>query len=212
MMGGASDLASIIDTFYDNSLDNIGNHDSFVWYGPRWACAATAPSRGFKTWITEGGIRCPCLVRYPPLTAQGGMTHAFTTVMDILPTVLELATVPPVGDTFCGRQVAPVRGKSWVRHLSQLEDAVHDDNETFTGWELFGARAIRRGAWKAVWQPEPRGKDDWELYNVEDDPGETDDRSSFEHEILRQLISDWEQYFAETGMFDFSVKFGVTSG
>jgi arylsulfatase A-like enzyme len=35
------DLIRVIDTFYDNSLDNVGNHNSFVWYGPRWAQAAT---------------------------------------------------------------------------------------------------------------------------------------------------------------------------
>ena len=41
-MGGSRTMGS---KYYDNSL--------------------TAPSRGFKCWITEGGIRCPCLVRYP---------------------------------------------------------------------------------------------------------------------------------------------------
>jgi hypothetical protein len=31
--------------YYDNSYGNLGNGDSFIWYGPRWAQAATAPSR-----------------------------------------------------------------------------------------------------------------------------------------------------------------------
>jgi arylsulfatase len=31
---------------------------------------------------------------------------------------------------------------------------VHDEN-TVTGWELFGRRAIRQGQWKAVWIPAP---------------------------------------------------------
>ncbi|RGP58521.1 arylsulfatase [Fusarium sporotrichioides] len=34
--------------YYDNSLENIGRRDSFVWYGTRWAQAATAPSRLYK--------------------------------------------------------------------------------------------------------------------------------------------------------------------
>lgn len=39
------DVLAHIDKYYDNSLDNIGRGNSFVWYGCRWAQAATAPSR-----------------------------------------------------------------------------------------------------------------------------------------------------------------------
>lgn len=39
--------------YYDNSYENIGEHNSFVWYGPRWAQAATAPSRLYKAYTTE---------------------------------------------------------------------------------------------------------------------------------------------------------------
>lgn len=46
VMGSETSAADIINTYYDNSLNNIGEQDSFVWYGPRWASAATAPSRG----------------------------------------------------------------------------------------------------------------------------------------------------------------------
>jgi arylsulfatase A-like enzyme len=46
------DLMAVIDRFYNNSYDNIGNHDSFVWYGPRWAQAATAPHRLYKMYST----------------------------------------------------------------------------------------------------------------------------------------------------------------
>ncbi len=33
-MGRAS-LTDVIEKYYDNSVENLGNHDSFVWYGPR---------------------------------------------------------------------------------------------------------------------------------------------------------------------------------
>ena len=42
---------------YDNSVDNLGAASSCIWYGPRWAQAATAPSRLHKAFTTEGGIR-----------------------------------------------------------------------------------------------------------------------------------------------------------
>jgi arylsulfatase A-like enzyme len=51
------DLQRFIRDYYDNSLGNVGRGNSYVWYGPRWAQAATAPSRLYKAFTTEGGIR-----------------------------------------------------------------------------------------------------------------------------------------------------------
>jgi len=156
MMGTVGTVKKIIDMHYDNSLENIGAGNSFVWYGAEWASASMAPSRGFKTWITEGGIRCPCVIRYPPLhdssrTLDGGsITDSFCTVMDILPTVLDLAGVQSPGTQFRDRKVVPVRGATWVPHLEGQQVGFHDEEEEITGWELFGLRAIRKGRWKAV--------------------------------------------------------------
>ena len=217
MLNGATSLGALIDKHYDNALDNIGERDSFTWYGASWACASMAPSRGFKTWITEGGIRCPCLVRYPPLTGAGGggggggHTNAFTTVMDVLPTMLELAgAAHPAPGAYRGREaVVPVRGKSWVDHLAGRADEVHDEATAITGWELFGQRAIRQGKWKAVYMTEPRGREAWELYDMEADPGEVRDLAAREPEVLRRLVQHWNVYYSETGMFDPDVTFHV---
>lgn len=35
------DLNQVIADYYDNSLENIGRGNSYVWYGPRWAQAGT---------------------------------------------------------------------------------------------------------------------------------------------------------------------------
>ena len=106
---------------YNNSLDNIGAHDSFVWYGPRWAQAATAPSRLYKLYTTEGGVRVPCITSYPSISP--GVKHQFGTVMDIAPTLLELAGVKHPAPTFQGRTVTEMRGKSMVGWLKVLHQA-----------------------------------------------------------------------------------------
>lgn len=41
-------VKEVIGKYYDNSYENMGNYNSYVWYGERWAQAATAPSRLFK--------------------------------------------------------------------------------------------------------------------------------------------------------------------
>ncbi|KAH7139587.1 alkaline phosphatase-like protein [Dactylonectria estremocensis] len=186
-------LGELIAACYDNSLENIGRHDSYVWYGSRWACAATAPSRGFKGWSTEGGIRCPCLIRFPPISAAPEtISHSFTTVMDILPTILDLAQVQHPGTSFRGREVVVPRGKSWVNHLSSPREhpTVHEDANHIHGWELFGNRAIRRGNWKAVLLAK-QGGDSWELFNVEEDPAEQHDLVKKRPEILEEMLVHW---------------------
>ncbi|KAJ4253816.1 hypothetical protein NW762_010211 [Fusarium torreyae] len=197
-------LGELITAHYDNSLENIGRHDSYVWYGSRWACAATAPSRGFKGWSTEGGIRCPCLIRFPPMSsAPETISHSFTTVMDILPTILDLARVQHPGTFFRGREVVIPRGKSWVSHLSSPSEhpTVHDDANHIHGWELFGNRAIRRGIWKAVLLAK-QGGSNWELFNVEEDPAEQHDLAKKRPEILEEMLVHWATYVAETGLVE----------
>ena len=98
-------IAAQIEKHCDNSLDNLGRPTSFIWYGPRWAQAATAPSRLHKAFTTEGGIRVVGFVTWPGFARQGEIGTAFATVMDIAPTVLELAGAahPGTGRTGAAR-------------------------------------------------------------------------------------------------------------
>ncbi|KAJ3335486.1 hypothetical protein HDU93_005375 [Gonapodya sp. JEL0774] len=192
-------IKEIISKYYDNSFENIGRKNSYTWYGPRWAQAATAPSRMYKTWITEGGIRTPALVRYPALARKDSITHEFATVMDVLPTVLELAGVPHPGTEFHGRKVHLPRGSSWAPFLQGRSDRIHAE-DAVTGWELFGQRAIRQGDWKAVYIPSSSENTKWQLFNLSDDPGETKDLADVESERLNTLLEHWAKYESETGM------------
>lgn len=58
--------------------------------------------------------------------------------------------------------------------------------------------------------PPPRGSNKWELYNLSRDPGEMHDQAHAQPELLGRLVRHWEQYYAETGMIDLQVGFGVT--
>lgn len=205
-----SPLTRVVAKYYNNSLENMGNKDSFVWYGARWAGAATAPSKGFKTYTFEGGIRCPAVIRYPPLAlaSRGSISHEFATCMDVLPTMLQLAGVEHPHPTFHGREVAAPRGRSWVPYLSEKTDTIHQDGESVMGWELFGRRAIRRGDFKAVFTPAPAGSDEWELYDISKDPGEMRNLAGERPDILQQLLQDWDQYVQETGMYDIKLNLG----
>ena len=114
-----------------------------------------------KGYITQGGIRCPAVVRYPSVFPKGAISHEFTTVMDIYPTVLALAGIKQPPGKFHGRNVVPVRGRSWLEHFKGKSTRVYNET-SFTGWELFGQQAVRQGKWKALFIPPPLGTGEWE--------------------------------------------------
>jgi arylsulfatase A-like enzyme len=192
-------LAAYIRARYDNSLGNIGSATSYYWYGPRWAQAATAPSRLFKAFTTEGGIRVVSFITWSAAARQGEIGTAFSTVMDVAPTLLELARVAHPGTSYHGRTVEPMRGKSLVKYLKRTHNEVHE-SQTATGWELFGRRAIRQGEWKAVFIPKPHGPGRWQLYDLAKDRGETDDLAARHPVMLATLLRLWDSYVEETGV------------
>jgi len=194
-------FARIVEQFCDNSLENAGRPGSYLWYGPRWAQAATAPSRLVKTYTTEGGIRVPAFIHYPPAKRNGAIAELFSTVMDVTPTLLDLAGIRHPGTWYRGREIFEPRGRSLWPWLDGREEHVHAPG-TSTGWELFGRRAIRRDNWKAVYVPGEDGTSRWQLYDLSHDRGEIEDLAGRRPEILAELLELWHDYVRETGVVE----------
>ncbi|KAF9640848.1 putative arylsulfatase protein [Lasiodiplodia theobromae] len=202
-----------LEKYYDNSLENIGRKDSFVWYGTRWAQAATAPSRLHKRFSTEGGCRVPLVLK--PAGGGGGsaasggkVASAFCTVMDIVPTFLELAGLKHPGTEYKGRTIAPVRGASWARFIEKVKassdetvvgETVHPPDYV-VGFEVAGSAGLIRGKWKLTYVPLPKGPQRWELFDLERDPGETEDLKEREPKVFEELLVEWEKYKEEVGV------------
>ena len=190
----------------DNSLENAGRPKSYIWYGPRWAQAATAPSRLVKTYTTEGGIRVPAFIHFPPATEQAGkIATPFATAMDLTPTLLDLAGVRHPGTWYKGREIFDVRGRSFWPWLEGKAEAIHPPG-TSTGWELFGRRAIRRDQWKAVYVPDEHGVSRWQLYDLSSDRGEISDLAEAHPEVLDELLLLWRDYVRDFGVVDEAIS------
>ena len=182
---------------FDLSYETMGRMNSFVYYGPEWASAASGPYRYFKQFVHEGGIRVPGFAVVPPgLTAHlpGATTGAFLHVTDLFPTFLQLAgaEAPTAPD-----KILPI-GNSIVPPLRADVETVHE--EPAAGWEIFGRRAIRRGPWKASWLAPPLGEGHWALYNLDEDPGELTNLSSERPDVLNELLVAWNDYVEENGV------------
>ena len=190
---------------FDNSYENMGRKGSYIDYGPQWAQVSSTPYSFFKGVTSQGGILVPAIIRHPNIEQPGRVSHEVTHVMDIMPTLLDLAGIKPPAGTFKGRDVASLQGVSMLPVLkggSMPERAI--------GWELFGRKALRKGDWKIVNMTAPYGNDDWQLYNLAVDPTEANDLASSEKEKLVELLGDWNEYVDRNNVLsgDFNIRYG----
>ena len=208
LVNGWDGLAEWVEACCDNSYENMGKADSYIWYGPNWARAGSAPSRMFKGFTAEGGIRVPAFVHFPQLPQPGVKNSQFLTVMDVMPTFLELAGTSHPGSTYRGRHTVPMQGASMLPMLNGEKTATHDPGYVM-GWELFGRRAIRQDNWKILWEPGnkffepwPAGieADKWQLFDLTEDPAELVDLSIQYPDKLREMIKLWEVYAAQNNV------------
>ena len=186
----------------DNSLENFGRADSFIDHGIGFGEAASAPFRQFKATLSEGGLTAAALVRYPGVVPAGEVSDTFLTVMDILPTFLEIAgTEHPGAGEYRGRFIHGILGRSFLSMLVDQTETVHPPTESF-GWYRGGrGGAVIRGDYKLINDIElgseagpgqaPAGAP-WRLYNLATDRGETNDLALDLPDLTAELAAEWE--------------------
>jgi arylsulfatase len=185
---------------FQNQLDNRGLKNSYVEQGAGWAQASSAPFRYFKSFTTEGGIRAPLIVKMPKgYNASTGWKNGFLHVTDIMPTIIELtgATYPEKRNNI---PLHSLVGRSFLPVVSGQADEIHV--ETGMGWELFEMKAFTKNGWKVLRLPVPFGSGDWELYNLKEDPAETNNLGKQFPEKRDSLVADWQAYAQQNNVYD----------
>lgn len=184
----------------DNSTANIGKRGSFIEYGPGWAQVGSTPFKLYKSFMYEGGISVPAIA-WGPGIGGGTIKREFAHVMDVAPTIYQIAGVSHPGTQYQGREVLPLRGKSMLPYLQGKATGVRGKNDV-VGWELGGRKALRKGDWKIVYANTPWGEGTWELYNIAKDRTESRNLATTQPAKLKELLADWKQYVAETGTLE----------
>ncbi|MEJ6582290.1 MAG: sulfatase-like hydrolase/transferase [Akkermansiaceae bacterium] len=158
----------------------MGSADTYLCLGPGWSTTSNTPFRRHKTWTHEGGIATPLLLSWPEgIKVKGEIRHTPGHVIDLVPTLLELAGASPL------EEAPPAPGQSLVPLFSN-DQAEH--HQTFW-WFHDKHKAIRIGDWKAV---APSGKP-WELYHLSSDRAEANDLSKSQPDQLKKLADVWNQ-------------------
>jgi len=182
----------------DNRLENYGRSGSFIDHGQGFAEAATAPFKGTKGGIYEGGLRAAAFIHYPAEISGGQVNHSFMTIMDVLPTFLEIAGSqhPGAGPYKDGREIEEIAGQSFWPHLTGDSPTVHSPDDT-AGWTAgSGHGALIRGDYKLINDRLPRGGTGvtvWRLYDIAKDPGETRDLAMLFPRLTAELVEEWEE-------------------
>ena len=154
-----------------------GTGATFLSIGPGWSSLCNTPFRRHKTWVHEGGICTPFIVHWPKgISARGEVRHTPGHVIDLVPTILDVA----------GGKLPeqPVPGKSLIPAFAK-DGAVPRDS---LWWLHEGNRAVRVGDWKLV----AAGRESpWELYDLKVDRCETKDLAMQMPDKVRELAAVW---------------------
>ena len=188
-------------TDWDNSLSNMGHEGSFVAIGRGWAEATTAPYRNVKGSLYEGGTRAAAFMSHDSIPQGGNIDNGYLTVMDVLPTLLEIAGSVHPGIEFQGQPVLPIRGRSFWERAKGNAAPVHDDSDIIPWMTSDERAALVQGEWNIVRESAQGVNTDnqsaWKLYHLADDPWELTDLSALRPEIAATLIALWNDYRAE---------------
>jgi arylsulfatase A-like enzyme len=207
------------------------------WGGPAtdphfsaaWAWAGNTPFQWGKQVASHlGGTRDPMVVSWPArIKNKGGTRSQFTHLIDVVPTILEVANIPAPRQVN-GIDQMPMHGVSFAY---TFDDAQAPARHTQQYFEIFGNRAMYKDGWIAscrldripweldpktlarfapgVWDPD---KDTWELYNLAEDFSQAHDLAQKFPDKLNELKAlfwaEAEKYQVEPLLAGMSTFFG----
>ena len=178
---------------YSVDYETLGERGSFSAYGQDWARVSNTPGYLFKGYAAEGGLRTPLIVSWPGRIPGGRTSNSFTHVKDIVPTVLELAGVPLPGDSYQGRPIARPDGASMLAHLDGQAALVHPAGQA-VGYEMAGGMALYKDEMKLTRDLAPYGDEQWHLYDLRNDPTESNDLRAAQPKLFAAMHADMQAY------------------
>ncbi len=179
---------------YHTDYDKLGERGSFVGIGPQFASAAAGPSAFFKFYAGEGGLRVPFIVSGKSIPQ--GQQKAFSFITDVTPTILDLASIDSAkiaSVDFSGRSLQPI--------LKGEREHIYGPDEPI-GMEAAKQAALFKGDHKLVYVGKPYGDGVWRMFNLANDPGETNDLAPTNPALFKELTEDYETYKAAVGVLE----------
>lgn len=155
---------------------------------------SSGPLRDGKWSNFEGGVRVPCLMRWPAVIKAGTENNEISSIMDLLPTFAEIAGEGVPKDRIIdGKSILPyIKGQT-------LKEPIHNSF-------IIPGSTIRYKHWKLAVSNLKAGGNGREnvpgakagaLFNLKDDIGETTDVSTKYPEVVKELTQMMNNYMTE---------------
>jgi len=192
----------------------IFTSDNGPWLSYGEHAGSAGPLREGKSTAWEGGTRVPCLMRWPAKIPVGAVNDHFLMTIDLLPTIAGRIGAPLPELPIDGRDVWP---------LIAADAGARTPHEAYAFWAInnrLQAVVTGDGRWKLVLpheyrtlagKPGGRGGKPAEygtatieapqLYDLQNDLGETEDVADSHPAMVARLISLAEKYREELGDF-----------
>ena len=156
------------------------------------------PLRGRKGRTDEGGMRVPCLVRWPGHIPANTSSGEVTCTLDLLPTIAAIAGGALPKQPIDGKNIWPI--------LSG-EPQAKSPHEAFYYYQMDQLQAVRSGPWKLFVALEakkrnwgkPEGKSEEKLFQLVNDIHEDHNVAEQHPDVVRRLRRLAEQARAELG-------------
>ncbi len=187
-----------------------GTEKTFPHFAAGWSWAMDTPFQWMKQVASHyGGTAQGVAMSWPGhITDVGGIRRQFHHLIDIAPTILEASGIP-LPDTINGVKQRPMDGVSMV-YTWDKANANTATRHTKQYFEMLGNRAIYDDGWVAAttpatkpWELTTAAAPDvitgykWELYNVQDDPTESNNLAAQMPDKLKQLQAVFYQEAAK---------------
>jgi arylsulfatase A-like enzyme len=184
---------------YTNEYDTLGLKGSFNALSPSFTSASASPLAYYKFYSGEGGMRVPLIIAGESIPRDQPLSNAFTYVTDISPTILALTGVSAAGQRYGGRPVEPMIGRNLLPLINGRVDRVYSEQDAI-GYELAGNAALFQGDYKIVYNRGTVGDEQWHLFNIVTDPGETNDLTSTMPDRFQAMLALYQQYMNDNGV------------
>ena len=132
---------------------------------------------GRKGTFLEGGVRVPMIISYPKKLPRGIVRHQTITIMDWMPTLIELIGLPQPANPFDGYNIQPI-----------IKSAKATSNHKVLHFDWREDWAVREGDWKLIAKTNRQtGEVTHSLHNLADAQPEVEDYASRMPELVARL-------------------------
>lgn len=182
-------VGQVLDALKTHGIDEqtlvVFTSDNGPWYQ-----GSSGNLQGRKGSTYEGGVRVPCIARFPGSIPVGKTAGGIGSMMDLLPTITRLAGA--------GSPVAVDGVDIWPMLTGEQ---AFIDREALLFFDVWNVQCVRWGPWKLhlarynsnAWTVDPPGGRfnlplaNPELYHIDEDPSESYDRSAEKRQLVQDL-------------------------